>query len=192
MKNLLTIIFLLIVGFGFAQPSLQITDANVEGGSYLGYRYVHVIPANIEECLVALSCHPPGVLDDFASYSLESALEKGLFNANNRLRMNWKLEIEQNPLRYYFHSKKVYHHKTMETVILWMLHNDLRNDQMTLKKVIRKSKRKHRKEEKRAKKRLRSAYKQFKNEQKEMLEEEPEEQERTPPPKSFKEWIYTY
>ena len=106
--------------------------------------------------------------------------------------MNWKLEIEQNPLRYYFHDKKVYHHKTMETIILWMLHNDLRNDQMSLKKVIRKSKRKHRKEERMAKKKLRLQYKEFKKAQKEERREEPEETDFAPPPKNFKEWIYTY
>lgn len=192
MKNLLIVIFISISSVGIAQSHNQITDVDVKDGSYLGYKYVHVIPTNVEECLLALSCHPPNVLDNFASYSLDRALEKGLFNANNRLRMNWKLEIEQNPLRYYFHSKKVYHHKTMETIVLWMLHNDLRNNSIKLKKVIRKSKRKHRAEEKLAKKKLKSAYKQYKKTQKESDDDESESTERTPPPKNFNEWIYTY
>ena len=78
MKNAMTFIFLLITGLGFAQTTAQITDTDVKNGSYLGYKYVHVIPTNVEECLLALSCHAPGILDDFASYSIDKALEKGL------------------------------------------------------------------------------------------------------------------
>lgn len=190
MKMLTTLLICCFTPLLFGQEIAQrITDKEVNNGAYLGYKYVHVIPSNLNQCLVSLSCLTPSTLDDFSSRSLEKALEKGLFNKNNRLRMNWKLELESAPLTQYFYRHQVYHHNTMETIILWTLYDDLNGHKINLKKIIRKSKKRHKNLEKETKKKLKKAYKKGFKQSKELPKNQ---QERKLPPKNFEEWIFTY
>jgi hypothetical protein len=191
MKGLALFFFLIFSATISAQDKHipRITEQDVNNGTYLGFKYVHVIPSNLNQCLLSLSCSDPQVLNRFTDYSLDNALINGLYSKNNRIRMNWKLELESSPLTQYFYRQKVYDPQTMETIMLWCLYEDLNGREIALNKIIRKAKKRHRKDEIKEKKRLKAAYSAYKHSKKEDLQQV---DERKIPPKNFEEWIFTY
>lgn len=193
MRVIVLFIFTVFFSSAYSQKASgpRVTDHEVNGGAYLGYKYVHVIPSNLNQCLLSLSCSSPQRLNQFTDYSLENALKKGLNNKYNRLRMNWKLELESSPLTQYFYHQKIYHHETMETIILWALYNDLNGKEMKLKQIIRKSKKRHKSLEKKEKRRLKNAYKSYRKAIKKQSGFKKDDR-RVLPPTSFEEWIFTY